>query len=395
MDISFHYYAVKAVALAAGYNEQQAQRIAQFSEFIDDYNWYKYFLASNIPNYILSSELDIVFNQTLYPIINPVTTGFSDYSDMATLILSRSQKYTVSPFHFIPQNSQNVQSGDYRAVPATLNDGSYISGMLNELKNKIEKKSISESDAFMQMGSLFHTFADTYAHQLFTGYNNQTNSVSLKSATDNITNQDVTEKYRFWIDSWIAKIESKIGVKLPTIGHMVLAHLPDLTHLSFSMEYRDLRGNKHIHTRSNTETFLKPCKEIYTFIRSLLEPQNIHSNMDWDTLSEKLAKGFLFDASKELIISEAAAINVLTPHWKEIFPDYLFSYNGDSIKNGFILSTKKEAEKVLIEGKEVSLFISAYSDDFYKYSYFSDKLLIKLYGNHPRNWLSIEEADKE
>ena len=61
MDISFHYYAVKSVALAAGYDEAKAQRIASFSEFIDDYNWYAYFRASNIPDYVKAPELDIVY----------------------------------------------------------------------------------------------------------------------------------------------------------------------------------------------------------------------------------------------------------------------------------------------------------------------------------------------
>ena len=39
MDISFHYFAVKTVAFAAGFSEAEAQRIAEFSQFIDDFNW--------------------------------------------------------------------------------------------------------------------------------------------------------------------------------------------------------------------------------------------------------------------------------------------------------------------------------------------------------------------
>lgn len=32
MDISFHYFAVKAVALAVGLSEPEAQRIAEYSQ---------------------------------------------------------------------------------------------------------------------------------------------------------------------------------------------------------------------------------------------------------------------------------------------------------------------------------------------------------------------------
>jgi len=394
MDISFHYYAVKSVALAAGYDEAKAQRIASFSEFIDDYNWYAYFRASNIPDYVKAPELDIVYNNLL-SIINPVTTGFSDYFDMATLVLPRSQKFTVSPFHFIPQDKQSVAAGDYRAVPAVLDDNSFIANMLNEVVGNLYSGNISEYELLMQLGCLFHTFADTYAHQLFTGYNNQTNSVVLKNVTNNITGEDQTQQYRFWIDKWIASIESVIKTKMPTIGHMAIAHVPDLSHLSFSMEYLGLDGTKHTYARSNTETFLKPCKEIYTLLRNCLALYDIEPNMTWDELSVGLAQGLLFDASKELSTSEQAAVAVLTPHWSSIFPNYSYSYSGDAIKNGFILSKSNDVQTASINGEQVSLMSSAYSDDFYKYSVFADRVLIKLYGNHPRNWLSEEASITE
>ena len=126
MDLNFHYFAIKSVARAAGYDEEKAQRIAEFSQFMDDYNWHDYFYAGNIPDYIKSSELDIIFNEAL-KIIHPATTGFSDLVSMATLILPKSQKYMISPFHIIPQDKKSVDRKDHRAVPAVLNDGPYIS----------------------------------------------------------------------------------------------------------------------------------------------------------------------------------------------------------------------------------------------------------------------------
>lgn len=103
-------------------------------------------------------------------------------------------------FHYFAVKSVARAAGDQRAVPATLNDGSYISAMLRELQTDIITDGIIENDALMKMGMLFHTFADTYAHQLFIGFNNKVNSVKLISATDNITRNDVTEKYHFWIE---------------------------------------------------------------------------------------------------------------------------------------------------------------------------------------------------
>lgn len=73
MDISFHYFAVKTVAFAAGFSEAEAQRIAEFSQFIDDFNWYTLRAAKDIQSCITSNPaLDIVYNKTLH-LINPVT----------------------------------------------------------------------------------------------------------------------------------------------------------------------------------------------------------------------------------------------------------------------------------------------------------------------------------
>lgn len=388
MDISFHYFAVKTVARAAGYDEEKAQRIATFSQFIDDFNWYAHFRAGNIPDYIKAPKLDIVFNETL-KIINPVTTGFSDWFDMATLILPRSQRYTVSPFHFIPQDNPSVTAGDKRTVPATLDDSSYISSELRELQNDISAGRINESDSMMKMGMLLHTFADTYAHQLFTGFNDKVNSVKLIRAADNTTGEDVTEKYHFWVEQWIAKAEKIIKIGLPTIGHMAIAHIPDLSHLSFEIEYKRYDGTVCHHGRSNAVAFITACGQIYNFMRGVLGEAH-PADMSWNELSDKLADGFLIDAAKELDEGESAAVRKLTPHWSQIFPDYNYSYDSERIKNDFITSVSNDTCTVMIDGVEQSLTAKNYSDDFYRFNYFADLHLIKLYGDHPRNLLSAE-----
>lgn len=390
MDISFHYFAVKTVARAAGYDEQKAQRIAEFSQFIDDFNWYKCRCAGNVPDYIKAPYLDIVVNKIKdTTLINPVTTGFSDWFDMATLILDRSQRFTVSPFHFIPQDEPSVRASDRKTVPATIDDGSYISTELRELQNKILEGGISESDSLMKMGMLLHTFADTYAHQLFTGFLDKVNSVKLTIVTDNVTGEDVTGKYHFWVEQWIAKAEKLIKKKLPTIGHMAIAHIPDLSHLSFEMEYQRYDGTVCNHVRSNAVAFITACRQIYDYMRGILGDEH-PADMSWDELSGKLADSFLIDASKELDENETAAVQKLTSHWASIFPNYNFSYNSERIKSGFVTSVSDDVRTVTIDGVEQSFITENYSDDFYKFNYFADLHLINLYGAHPRKLLPID-----
>lgn len=38
MDLNFHYFAVKTIARDAGFCENDAQLIAAYSQFIDDYD---------------------------------------------------------------------------------------------------------------------------------------------------------------------------------------------------------------------------------------------------------------------------------------------------------------------------------------------------------------------
>lgn len=388
MDISFHYFAVKSVALAAGLSESKAQRLAEFSQFIDDYNWYVYFEAENIPSYIRDPQLDIVLSNNL---INPVTTGFSTISDMATLILDRSQKFTVSPFHFIPQNPHSVSCHDRRTVPATLNDDSYISNMLNTLKSDILETRIDENDALMKIGMLFHTFADTYAHQLFTGYSDKTNSVKIVSVFNNVTQCDETEHYRYWVEKWISSIEEVIQTKLPLIGHMAIGHVPDLSHLSFEMEYTSMDGTLCNHMRSNTATFITACRELYTYLRQTYP--NLSANMSWDNLAEKLIYGFTFDASKELEENESAAVRKLSEHWSNTFSEnhYSYSYNSEQIKTRFMRSCANTVKTITVDGTEYQVLSGSYSDDFYKFNLFGNLLLINLYGEHPRRWVSLIE----
>lgn len=387
MDMSFHYFGVKTIALSAGCLEDEAQRIASYSQFVDDYNWYVYFRSGNIPAYIKHPELDIVYNDFLN-IINPVTTGFMDLFDMQNLVIDKVQKFTLSPFHFIPQKKENVEKGDNRVFPAVLNDGSYISNMLQDLQSQIDNGSIIEEDFLMQMGVLFHIFADTYSHQTFSGYNNKTNAVQLISVTDNITGREVTEKYNHSVEEWVAKVENIIKNDKVTIGHISIGHIPDLSHLSFTMKYMDNQGYRNMHSRSNTDTFIQAAEQLYNYLRINLEKKSIKELITWNELGEKLREAFLIDVSKELEIGEQWAMKKLTPHWKNVFPNYEYNYNSSDMKKNFVISKLDNLQLMNVDGQELAFMSSDYSKDFYKYSLFANKILVNLYGETPRAMLN-------
>jgi len=389
LDISFHYFAVKTVARAAGLNEKRAQRIAEYSQFIDDYNQFAYTFAKKIPSYVKAPELDIVYNETL-KIINPVTTGFYTWDDYVLIASPRQQRLTVVPYHFIPMNEQKMKKeNDWRTVPATLNNGSYIADELKDLKNDIAKGTINENDALMKSGMLLHTFADTHAHQLFTGFLTPYNSASLVSAFDNITGKDITKEAQYWIDKFLSIIKKFIPV--PTIGHMILGHVPDLTHISFEMKYKGSDGKIHHHTRSNTEVFANVCKLLYDYLKDL--PYATETPTPWNELEPLIAKGLLVNAVKELEENEKNAVKKLTEHWSKIF-NYNYEYSSDKIRNSFVnANAPLEVMTVELDGQTVNLIGTDYSDEFFKYNLFADKHLVKLYGPKPRSWFSAENIE--
>lgn len=397
MDICFHYFAVKTVARAAGYREEQAQRIAAYSQLMDDYDWQGYLRAENMPDYLKRAGADVIYNETL-KIVSSVATGFPSVLDMVELILPHAQKLIVSPFHFIPRNERRVSNGDLRTVPAKLHDGSYISSMLDSLEEDMASNSISESDALMKMGMLLHTFADTYAHQLFTGYNNKTNSVKLISAKDNITQADATKEYGYWVEQWISQLEEDLGAEIPTIGHMSVVSIPDLSHLSFEMEYTDIDGTKRVHARSNTDLFVAACRELYTFMRTVLG-ETAKAEIKWEALAPLLAKGFLIDTVKDKASGKDVVIRKLSDHWSGVFKNYgyTYDYSSKAVTDSFKLTVADSIPAVNVLGENDvaelgadNLMLSGgeFSDDFYKFTLFADEHLINLYGNHPRKLLA-------
>ncbi|MDL2293770.1 hypothetical protein LJC60_03980 [Ruminococcaceae bacterium OttesenSCG-928-D13] len=166
MDIAYHYYAVKTLAGAAGFNEDEAQIIASFSQYVDDFNLYAFRAYSNVPDYVKGSPYDLHIPSPLKPYnFNPATTGFRDFVDMAMLVTDWSQKFTSSPFHFIPRDNARISAKDFRTVPAQCDDGSLIAGMLSKAKSSFLQCIPNRKHALMHIGMLLHTYSTCQQNQ--------------------------------------------------------------------------------------------------------------------------------------------------------------------------------------------------------------------------------------
>lgn len=379
MDITFHYFAVKTLARKAGFDETEAQRIAIYSEYIDEFDWITYLDCKNLPEYIKNSsdhDLYLPSVTTLNMNFNPAMTGFIGIIDMAFLALERTQKFTVSPFHFIPPSIAQIAK-DVRTVPAVVGDGSLISNVVIDARNALLAGEEPRQLSLMRLGMTLHTFADTYAHQLFSGYDSWVNDVKVVSVTDNITNADLTQQVNAMIEQDMERAEkyraeSNVSF-LPCIGHMWAGHTPDLTNVSFEMSYKssNRRGYDRTYVRSNTETFVTASRHILNFLLSC-RGQDVISERDWASFADRLAEAFLFP------FPETNTEVELVAHWNHVFPEYDYAYSKDAVEQGFYLANATESDAV------DSPFGKKYTEEFYRYNFLADDLLIRMYGSNCR-----------
>ena len=392
MDINFHYYTVKTLAVKAGYTDDEAQTIANYSQFVDDFTNYKYMLLSSVPGFARHLATKLPGNVWLF---NPVTTGFESWFDMALLLLEKNQKNILTPFHFIPQhkklNEKSTNREEWRVVPARLELDSLIQQLLVEAKAQYLQNNSKEN--IIRIGLLLHIFADTYAHQGYSGSQGWENYAKLLSATDNRNGKDITGDY-----------SPGVYHQLPAIGHTETNHAPDDSNISFDIEMKYNEKDKYSlkYGRSNTREFQLAAREIIDFLLSCKGKKPI-STGDWIALSEQIAKGFLTDQK---------VVAALNTHWSGIFPGINYHYNRNEMLSGALsaetndllssrLATPELANALNTlarQGVEIDTTLYATkSDDFFHYNVIADKVRTFVNGGNivDERWNSLVLSIRE
>lgn len=417
MDISFHYFAVKTLALEAGFSDPDAQIIAQYSQYIDDYNPTFPRRYSNVPDWIKNKEgSDIYISSPLNPMnFRPVTTGFMIPVDIPDMLTKEFQKNVISPFHFIP-----LKAGDHRTYPAKVTDGgdgSPISTLLLSAKTDYGRDAVIGGDkcrqALMHLGMLLHTFADTYAHQMFSGYNEQCNNMKIVGLWDH-TEQNLLPG----LDDYISRLlkiyedaEGEFSDKMFEIGHMLVGHVPDWTHVTLEIAFFDKEGEiERRYKRSNPELFSQAAMEIFDFLckcRMAADP-NVQLPRTYrgaagaddaarQALQDKFVTAFETSDISKVEDKPLECMARLVQTWGGVFPSYHYSYDCSAIFDGIVGAPKSAVRKSdgglpengifeneISENRMLKGVFPEMSEDFYLFNSYADDLLIALYGSHPR-----------
>jgi hypothetical protein len=359
MDINFHYFAVKVLAVKAGFADKDgkgdAQLVASYSQFVDDYDWFEPFFVYDVPDYARYLATQIYDN---FYFFYPVTTGFS-FFDYARLILTTYQKSILIPFHFMTKDPLTVVQTDrkrYRVEPVKNGGGTMLNGLLNDASAAYRQAATRPN--LIKIGTLLHIFADTYAHQRFSGWWGWENNAYLEDVVDNVTMNNITASYHpdvYWL--------------MPSVGHPNVNTAPDDSNVSFAIEQKYEESEsfpyKAHYSRSNPDEFLVGSLELINYLRACLKKDPI-DDKSWAALAVDLKKGFM-TAEKN--------VDTLVNHWSTIFPGISFHYSKDDIlKTAVKLPEEMNAIKKKLDLPETAMFIGKMSDDFYRYNVSADNI---------------------
>lgn len=274
MDINFHYFAVKRIAAVAGFEEEEAQLIAEYSQFVDEYTDNKTysFDLNDVPEYARS----LLDKKRCF---QAVQTGFVSKFDYVKLMSKENQKNYLIPFHFLPRichSDQEIRES-YKVVHCTRGDGCTISNLLDEEAGECRKCGVGTSErrrSLISIGVLLHVFADTYAHEHFNGFEGNVNDANLSEAFTK-GGADVKDKMG----------SSKI---LPDIGHGRVGVAPDVTCVKFKV-----RQGKEEWERENWSHFMDCATEILKFLTYACYG-GIPTENQVENMKESLEEGFDF-----------------------------------------------------------------------------------------------------
>jgi hypothetical protein len=219
MRSDFHYCAIRVLAEASGFSAEAAELIAYASQYVDD-------ATESEPIRVG----DALFEPVRSAYLGPLATDWS------------VQKRIYIPFHFIPP----------RPMPG--GPGRFVTEADSPFSRALVKAAAAEPapvPRLCRLGIAVHTYADSWAHQGFSGRRHPENDI-----------EDIHEMVGGrWRHLRWANIAWDF---LPDIGHAEAGSLPDLSWVRW--RYRR-SGEDAVVERDNARLFLAAARAIYLRLR--------------------------------------------------------------------------------------------------------------------------------
>jgi len=209
-----HYYAVLAFARACSFKKEAAYTIAYASQFVDDAK-INHISLKEKPNNI---EFETIDNKPAF--FNMATCH--SYFKIKTLNFSAMTNNT-SAFHFVP----GCEGSSFVKKMRCKENKQVINNILTDAK---------EDDDLVKFGMVLHPFADTFAHQGFSGLVSKVNDIQ-KCKPRKISGAIPKAITKVMLLFAKKNFDKYLDFALPAYGHGQAMENPDLPYLKWSYEY--------------------------------------------------------------------------------------------------------------------------------------------------------------
>lgn len=312
MNICYHYYTIKTLAVKAGFSDEEAQQIAYYSQMVDDFHLSNHIvLREQPPAFFMENNLAWQINDHEWGML-PCATGI----DFLKSLSPHYQEHTLVPFHFIPpedlaalKKRENSKRTDYRCVCA----GERGDLLIHEIMDEAVQASKAERNEknLMALGMALHTYADTYAHCHFSGLHGFENEAILKKAYNR------TAKAKE-----IPKAESDILRALPPIGHAHVETAPDICFKHVQYQMKTGKDDEfHLNVERDNAIFFSECSRAILDLLCQITGRPIWNNTEWKPLQETLIRAQTVTMDVEMYLDKS---------FSEEFPSISYSYRKNS-----------------------------------------------------------------
>jgi len=261
-----HYYAVLAFARAMGFKKEIAHKIAYASQFVDDakinhitlkrnFETLEYININGEPSFYNMSTCHCYFKMKTY-----------NYSAMTA---------NTAAFHFVPGGGGSTFTRKMRCKQE------------NPVIAEIIELALKEDNP-VKFGMLLHSFADTFAHQGFSGIVSKVNDIKECKAKIRVRGENLLKK---WCRNLLLKTYDKcFDLAIPAYGHGQAANFPDEPYLKWSYKYEYLDEDNHLSVPAkidNPKRYVAAYYEIQHLLERFLDMHPQFKDDEFESISCK------------------------------------------------------------------------------------------------------------
>ncbi len=239
MQKDFHHAVIYVLSRLAGFEKKKAEIIAHSSQYVDD----------EVRN-------DVVYFDT-GAIYKPICSSHKMFDQRNFNVLANHLSWM--PFHFLPGDRldllKNAAQRDFEERVVCIKDSPIARDMIEECF-----KQRGTPHFLHRLGVTLHVYADTWAHQKFSGIQSAVNKV--KYLDDKELLPTIFTKVIDAVKDFFVSVARVFINEVMPLGHGAALTYPDLPFLTW--KYRDYKGT--IHTRNNVDEFMDAVHHLYTFL---------------------------------------------------------------------------------------------------------------------------------